>query len=289
MAATVIRGTELAARIRADVAEQVAALYAETGIRPGLATVLIGNDPASQLYVESKRRLSRAVGITDLHQHLPEDSRYEEVAAVLDNLATDPAVSGILLQLPVPPHLDVAALIEHIPREKDVDGLTSQSVGLLVHNKPGLQPCTPAGIIALLDAYGVVLDGATVVVVGRSNLVGKPLAHLLLQRNATVTITHSHTHQLGEVTRNADVVVVAAGVAGLIGAADIKPGATVIDVGINRSANGVRGDVDFSPVSRVAGLITPVPGGVGPMTLALLLSNTLSAARQQHLVLSDMQ
>lgn len=282
MTAGIIDGRAVAAGVRESLKDEVAAFTAETGIRPGLATVLVGEDPASEVYVANKRRSSVAVGMADLHQHVDGDASQAEVEALLRVLAADAAVSGILLQLPVPAHLDAAQLIELIPFEKDVDGLTTMSVGLLAQNKPGLRPCTPSGVIELLDASGVTIEGANVVVIGRSELVGRPVAQLLVNRNATVTIAHSRTKNLAEVCRGADIVVAAVGVKGLITADFIKPGATVIDVGIHRGEEGLSGDVAFAEVAEVAGLITPVPGGVGPMTIAMLLQNTLRAAQLQY-------
>lgn len=279
--AVVVDGRRSAARVREEVARDVAALVAETGKRPGLATVLIGADPASEVYVRNKRAQCRAAGMEDLHRHLPTDVSQREAAAVLDALATDPAVSGILLQLPLPDHLDRVDLLERIPAEKDVDGLTVLSAGLLAQGRDGLRPCTPAGVIRLLDDHGIALRGAEVVVVGRSDLVGKPLAHLLLARDATVTVCHSRTVDLAAVCRRADVVVAAAGVPRLIGADAVRPGAVVIDVGIHREEGGLCGDVDFEAVAPHAGHLSPVPGGVGPMTIAMLLANTVLAARRQ--------
>jgi methylenetetrahydrofolate dehydrogenase (NADP+)/methenyltetrahydrofolate cyclohydrolase len=280
--ARVIDGTAVARRVREDVAGGVAKLLAAGGTPPGLATVLIGDDPASEVYVRNKRRLSVEAGMLDQHRHLPGDVDQERAAALLDELAADPAVSGILLQLPTPKHLDSDALIARIPAEKDVDGLTTLNAGLLMQGRPGLRPCTPAGVMTLLDEYDVPLNGVEAVVVGRSPLVGKPMAQLLLGRHATVTTCHSRTRDVAEVCRRADVLVVAAGIPGLIGADAVKPGATVIDVGIHRGENGLRGDVQFDEVAEVAGLITPVPGGVGPMTIAMLLANTLAAATVQQ-------
>jgi methylenetetrahydrofolate dehydrogenase (NADP+) / methenyltetrahydrofolate cyclohydrolase len=277
-----IDGTAVARRVREDVARGVEKLVAAGGVAPGLATVLVGDDPASEVYVRNKRRLSVEAGMQDLHRHLPGDVDQETVAALVDELAADPAVSGILLQLPTPKHLDSDALIARIPAEKDVDGLTTANAGLLAQGRPGLRPCTPAGVMTLLAEYDVPLSGAEAVVVGRSVLVGKPMAQLLLAQNATVTICHSRTRDLAEVCRRADVLVVAAGIPGIVGADAVKPGATVIDVGIHRGENGLRGDVEFDEVAAVAGAITPVPGGVGPMTIAMLLANTLTAARAQQ-------
>ena len=282
MSATLIDGRAIARAVREEVAREVAAFTAQTGIVPGLATVLVGDDPASAVYVANKRRACVEAGMRDLHRHLPADAPEAEVVALIEQLNADPAVSGILLQLPVPAPLDGARLTGLIDPDKDVDGLTPMSVGRLVRGTPGLRPCTPAGVIELLDRSGVALEGAEAVVVGRSDLVGKPLLHLLLARNATVTACHSRTRDLAAVARRADVLVAAVGVPRLIGADAVKPGATVIDVGINRTDDGLVGDVDFDAVRAVAGKITPVPGGVGPMTIAMLLRNTLEAARLQH-------
>ena len=279
MTARVIDGTAVARRVRADVGRGVAELVTAGGVAPGLATVLVGEDPASEVYVRNKRRLCVEAGMQDLHRHLPADAGQETVAALVDDLAADPAVSGILLQLPLPRHLDADALIARIPAAKDVDGLTTANAGLLAQGRPGLRPCTPAGIVALLDEYEVPLSGAEAVVVGRSVLVGRPMAQLLLARDATVTLCHSRTRDLAEVCRRADVLVVAAGIPGIVDADAVKPGATVIDVGIHRGEDGLRGDVEHAAVSEVAGALTPVPGGVGPMTIAMLLANTLTAAR----------
>lgn len=282
MPATIIDGKAVAASVREEVARDVAAFRDRTGQVPGLATILVGDDPASSIYVANKRKASTEAGIADLHQHLPSASTQQEVAAAIDACNRDPAISGILLQLPVPKGLDGAALTQRIFPEKDVDGLTPASVGRLVQGSPGLRPCTPLGVIELLDRYEVQLEGAEAVVVGRSDLVGKPVASLLLQRNATVTICHSRTRDLPGVCSRADVLVAAVGRAELIDADYVRPGAAVIDVGINRTDDGLRGDVNFAAVLERAGLLTPVPGGVGPMTIAMLLRNTLTAAELQH-------
>jgi methylenetetrahydrofolate dehydrogenase (NADP+) / methenyltetrahydrofolate cyclohydrolase len=280
--AQLIDGRAVARQVRDQVAKGVEQLLAAGGTAPGLATVLIGDDPASEVYVRNKRRLCVDAGMRDLHRHLPGDVDQATAAALVDELAADPAVSGILLQLPTPAHLDSEALLARIPAEKDVDGLTTANAGLLAQGRPGLRPCTPSGVMVLLDQYDVPLQGAEAVVVGRSVLVGKPMAQLLLERNATVTMCHSRTRDLPAVCRRADVLVVAAGIPGLIDADAVKPGATVIDVGIHRGDDGLRGDVDTAGVAEVAGKITPVPGGVGPMTIAMLLANTLTAARSQR-------
>ena len=281
MTAQLVDGTAVARQVREDVAKGVAELAAAGGDPPGLATVLIGDDPASEVYVRNKRRACVAAGMRDLHRHLPSYVSQGDAAALLDELAASPDVSGILLQLPVPAHLDVEELLARIPAGKDVDGLTTANAGLLGQGRAGLRPCTPSGIIALLDRYEVPLAGTQAVVVGRSALVGRPMAQLLIERNATVTMCHSRTRDLKQECRRADVLVVAAGVPGLIGASAIKPGAAVIDVGIHRGEHGLRGDVDFASAAQTAGLITPVPGGVGPMTIAMLLANTLMAATAQ--------
>jgi methylenetetrahydrofolate dehydrogenase (NADP+)/methenyltetrahydrofolate cyclohydrolase len=274
VSARLVDGAAVARRVREEVARDVAGLPEP----PGLATVLVGDDPASAIYVRSKRRRCVEAGIRDLHRHLPGDVTQARAAAVVDELAADPAVTGILLQLPLPRHLDAAALIDRIPPEKDVDGLTEASAGRLALGRPGLRPCTPSGVMLLLDEIGVDPAGAHAVVVGRSDLVGGPMARLLLERNATVTVCHSRTRDLAAVCRLADVLVVAAGVPRLLGADAVATGAAVIDVGVHRTDAGLCGDVDADRVREVAGALTPVPGGVGPMTIAMLLRNTVAAA-----------
>jgi methylenetetrahydrofolate dehydrogenase (NADP+)/methenyltetrahydrofolate cyclohydrolase len=278
----IIDGTRLARTVRARVTEDVTRMSA-AGAVPGLATVLVGDDPASAVYVAAKRRAVREAGMRDLHHHLSARTPQDRVAAVIDELAADPDVSGILLQLPLPPHLAAGRLIDHIPVGKDVDGLTTASAGRLARGDPGLRPCTPSGVLRLLDSESVELRGARVTVVGWGGLVGRPLAQLLLHRGATVTVAHEATTDLAAVTRPADIVVVAAGVPGLIGPEHITRGATVIDVGIHRTADGIRGDVRTSELTGLAGRVTPVPGGVGPMTIAMLLANTVQAARWKAL------
>ncbi|MFL5902636.1 MAG: bifunctional 5,10-methylenetetrahydrofolate dehydrogenase/5,10-methenyltetrahydrofolate cyclohydrolase [Solirubrobacteraceae bacterium] len=279
MTATIIDGKAVAARTRAAVAEGVEAYAAEAGRPPALATVLVGDDPASQIYIANKHRAAEQVGIATTDHRLPADTNRDDLVAVLAGLAADPDVSGILLQLPLPDHLDPDEMVDLIPASKDVDGLTAVSAGRLVQGRPGLRPCTPQGIIELLDAYDVALEGAEAVVVGRSLLVGRPVAGLLLQRHATVTMAHSRTRDLGAVCARADVLVAAVGVPRLVQGDWIKSGAAVIDVGINRLEDGLAGDVEFDAARKRAGVITPVPGGVGPMTIACLLRNTLHAAR----------
>ena len=281
MTATIVDGRAAAARIREEVARGVERLERETGTRPGLATVLVGDDAASEIYVRNKRRVSAEVGIVDHHRHLSAGADQQEVAAVIEECNRDPAISGILLQLPVPQGLDGSSLTALIAPEKDVDGLTPISAGRLMQNTAGLRPCTPLGILELLDQHGVELEGAEAVVVGRSNLVGRPVAAMLEHRNATVTMCHSRTHDLPAVCTRADVLIAAVGVPRMIGPEHVRPRAAVIDVGINRTSDGLVGDVDFERVRERAGLLTPVPGGVGPMTPAMLLRNTLDAARLQ--------
>lgn len=279
---TLMDGKEAARTIRARVAQEVARMARTRRRVPGLATILVGDDPASGVYVAAKRRAIREAGMRDVHRALPQHAAHADVAAVIDELADDPDVSGILLQLPLPKGLDAAALIDRIPAGKDVDGLTTTSAGLLARGADGLRPCTPAGVLRLLDAAQVELRGAHAVVVGHSELVGRPMARMLLQRDATVTVAHKHTADLPALTRLADILVVATGVCGLIGPEHVKPGAVVVDVGIHRTADGLRGDVRTRELQGTAGLLTPVPGGVGPMTIAMLLANTLLAFEQEQ-------
>jgi len=277
---TVIDGRAVAAGVRERVAAEVAELRA-VGVRPGLATVLVGEDPASQVYVRMKRKACEEVGIASVHHDLPADTPQSELGALLESLNADPAVSGILLQLPLPAQIDADEMTGTIAAEKDVDGLTPFSAGLLVHGREGLVPCTPAGVMELLAHAEVELEGARAVVIGRSQLVGRPLAQLLLAANATVTQCHSRTRDLAAVCREADVLVSAVGRPATVTADMVREGAVVIDVGMNRTENGLVGDVDFAAVRAKARAITPVPGGVGPMTIAMLLSNTVRAARLQ--------
>lgn len=288
MSARIIDGKAIAARVRQDVARAVEEFTRASGRAPGLATVLVGEDPASAIYVGGKQRACREVGITPFDRRLPAESSFERVADELEALNVDPDVSGVLLQLPLPGELDGPALTSVIAPEKDVDGLTPVNAGLLSLGRPGLRPCTPMGVLELLADTGVELEGAEAVVVGRSNLFGKPMAQLLLAQNATVTVCHSRTRDLRATCARADVLIAAAGRPRLIERDFVKPGAVVIDVGMNRltpeqagNSSGLVGDVDFAAVSELASAITPVPGGVGPMTIALLLRNTLQAARAQ--------
>ena len=279
--AEIIDGKAIAQQVREEVAQDVAAWTEGGHPAPGLATVLVGEDPASAVYVGGKQKASAEVGIEGFDHRLPADTQQPQVERLLNELGDDPRVSGILLQLPTPPHIDGGALTECIDPAKDVDGLTPISAGLLAKGRPGLRPCTPSGAMELLRRYDVELTGAEAVVVGRSDLVGKPVAALLLAQHATVTICHSRTRDLAEVCRRADVLIAAVGVPGLVQGDWVKDGAVVIDVGINRTDAGLTGDVEFDGAAERARLITPVPGGVGPMTIAMLLRNTLEAARAQ--------
>ena len=279
MTAKILDGAAVAALVRQRVAADVARFVAAGGPAPGLATVLVGGDPASQVYVRRKNEQTVAVGMSSFHRELPADTPQAELDALIDELNADPAVHGILVQSPLPDGLDEARAFARIAPSKDVDGFHPYNVGQLALGRPGLRSCTPAGVIELLDHYAIPLEGADCVVVGRSNIVGKPVALLALQRNATVTLVHSRTRDLASHTRRADLLIVAIGRPAFITAEMVKPGACVIDVGINRTATGLVGDVDTAGVSAVASAITPVPGGVGPMTIAMLLANTLSAAQ----------
>jgi methylenetetrahydrofolate dehydrogenase (NADP+)/methenyltetrahydrofolate cyclohydrolase len=281
MGAQIIDGKAAAARVRAQVAEEVAAFTEEHGRPPGLATILVGEDAASAVYVGGKQKASAEVGIRGFSHTLPADASEQDVADLIEQLNADDAVSGILCQLPVPDHMDGVRLTGMIDARKDVDGLTAQSAGLLALGREGLRPCTPLGVMVLLEEAGVNLQGAEAVVIGRSNLFGKPMAQLLLAANATVTTCHSRTRDLPEVARRADVLIAAIGRPEMVAGDWVKPGAVVIDVGINRTDDGLVGDVDFDAAAERASAITPVPGGVGPMTIACLLRNTLQAARMQ--------
>ena len=279
MSAKIIDGKILAAEVKACAAQAVRFLQERYGVTPCLAVLLVGDDPASQVYVRGKANDCEACGIESRVIRLPTGTTQAELLARLGALAADSAVHGILVQLPLPRHIDPAAVIEAIPPEKDVDGFTPVNAGRLLNGEPCFAPCTPAGCLRMIEAAGVDLDGKHAVVVGRSNIVGKPAALLLMQKNATVTVCHSHTRDLAAVCRTADVLIAAVGKAGFITADMVKPGAVVIDVGINRGADGkLHGDVDFAPVSEIASYITPVPGGVGLMTRAMLMLNTVQAA-----------
>ena len=285
MSATVIDGRLLASRLRERVREGVRALQLEHAVVPGVAVVLVGNDPASQMYVRTKKRRAFEAGIASFAYDLPADTSQADVLALLRELNERRDVHAILVQLPLPEHIDATRIVRAIEPAKDVDGFHPENVGLLGAGRPSLVPCTPLGALRLIHTVRPSLRGLESVIVGRSNIVGKPMAQLLLLEDCTVTVAHSATRDLAAVTRRADVLVVAAGKPGFLGADAIKPGATVIDVGINRvardGASRLEGDVDFLAASRVAGAITPVPGGVGPMTVAVLLDNTLRCAQRQ--------
>jgi methylenetetrahydrofolate dehydrogenase (NADP+)/methenyltetrahydrofolate cyclohydrolase len=281
MSARIIDGKAVAARVREKVAREIS----ELDVTPGLATVLVGDDPASAVYVRMKREDSAEVGIESFHHEPGADVSAEDLVSLLSDLNADERVHGILLQLPLPDHLDQDEFISLIDPAKDVDGLTSVNAGLLMQDRAeAMVPCTPAGVIELLREAGAELEGARAVVLGRSILVGKPLAQLLLGANATVTHCHSRTRDLPAVCREAEVLIAAVGSPGLVTADMVREGATVIDVGTNRTDDGLVGDVDFEAVREKAGAITPVPGGVGPMTRAMLLVNTLRAARRGSVI-----
>jgi methylenetetrahydrofolate dehydrogenase (NADP+)/methenyltetrahydrofolate cyclohydrolase len=279
LSARVIDGKAVAAAVRERVAAEVKTFETEQGRAPLLVTVIVGDDPASEVYVAGKHRACKEVGMRSRHHGLDAETTEEQLLDLVDELNRDPDVDGILVQLPVPDQIDPDRIVAAIDPAKDVDGLTPVNAGLLAHGMPGLVSCTPAGVMELLRHEGVELEGAEAVVVGRSKLVGVPVSRLLLAANATVTVCHSRTRDLAAVCRRADVLVAAVGVPRLLGADAVKPGAVVIDVGVNRTDDGLVGDVDFEAAAASAAAITPVPGGVGPMTVAMLLVNTLAAAR----------
>lgn len=282
MKAQLIDGKALAAATKAEAAAEAAALKAQ-GIEPCLAVILVGEDPASQVYVRGKVRDCGECGIKSLELRMPETTTQAELLDKIAGLAADPTVNGILVQLPLPAHIDERAVIDVIPPEKDVDGFSPVNVGRMQTGQPCFLPCTPAGCIRMIESTGTSLDGKNAVVIGRSNIVGKPAALLLLAKNATVTICHSHTANLKEICAAADILVAAVGRAGFVTGEMVKPGAVVIDVGINRGADGkLHGDVDFEQAAEKAAFITPVPGGVGPMTRAMLMKNTTQAAAMQN-------
>ena len=273
-----IDGKAVAAAVRAEVAERTKKLFDETGIRAGLAVIIVGEDPASEVYVRNKHTACHEAGMHSLEVVMPAETTQAELEAKVDEVSADPAIHGLIVQMPLPSHLDTEAAIERIPFAKDADGLTSGAMGRLMTLQPGPLPCTPAGVIELLKAYDVDMKGAHAVIVGRSEIVGKPQAHLLLKEDCTVTICHSRTKDLEGICQQADILVAAVGRPKMLGAQHVKDGAVVIDVGINRLPEGLCGDVDFDAVQPKARLITPVPGGVGPMTIAMLLKNTVLAA-----------
>ncbi len=278
--AKIIDGKAISAEIRGELAAETRRFAEENGFLPGLAVVIVGEDPASQVYVRNKRRACEEIGFYSEAYELPEATTQEELEALVDRLNEDPKIHGILVQLPLPKHLDETAVLLKIRPDKDVDAFHPYNVGKIMIGDYSFLPCTPAGVMALLERSGVEISGKTCVVIGRSNIVGKPMAMLLLHSNGTVTICHSRTKDLAEVCRRADILVVAIGRADFVGADMVKPGAVVIDVGMNRRADGkLTGDVNFAEVEPIASAITPVPGGVGPMTITMLMQNTLTAAR----------
>lgn len=280
--AKIIDGKAVSASVKEAVAKEAAALK-EKGILVGLAVVIVGNDPASRVYVNNKKKACAACGIESYEYALPEETTEEELLALVERLNGDPAVNGILVQLPLPRQIDEHRIIEAISPKKDVDAFHAVNVGKIMIGDFDFLPCTPSGCMDLIDSTGVPVEGKRCVVIGRSNIVGKPMAMLLLHRNGTVTICHSKTKNLKEICREADILVAAVGRPNFVTADMVKEGAVVIDVGMNRLENGkLCGDVDFEGVSKVAGWITPVPGGVGPMTIATLMRNTLTAAKLQN-------
>lgn len=280
MAATLIDGRAVAKTLKEGIAQRAQAMIAK-GVTPHLAVVLVGEDPASQVYVRNKENGCMRAGIRSTVIRLEESCAQETLEETVKRLNADESVHGILVQLPLPRHLDEASVLRLIDPDKDVDGFHAMNSGRLMNGEPGFVPCTPLGVMELLRHYGIDPAGKRAVVIGRSNIVGKPMAMLLLAANATVTICHSRTQNLAEITRQADILVAAVGHANFVTADMVKPGAAVIDVGINRVDGGLVGDVDFDAVSQVAGYITPVPGGVGQMTIAMLLANTLDAAQKR--------
>lgn len=279
MAATIIDGRAVAKAFKEEIATRTAEII-QSGIVPHLAVVLVGENPASQVYVRNKENACIKAGMRSTVIRMDHECTQQELEDTVMRLNEDPTVHGILVQLPLPAHLDEASVLRLIDPDKDVDGFHAMNSGRLMNGQPGFVPCTPLGVMKLLEAYDIPVAGKHAVVIGRSNIVGKPMAMLLLAANATVTICHSRTQHLAEITRQADILVAAVGKAGFVTADMVKPGAVVIDVGINRVDGQIVGDVDYEGVSKTAGYITPVPGGVGQMTIALLLSNTLDAVKR---------
>ncbi|MFY9187972.1 MAG: bifunctional methylenetetrahydrofolate dehydrogenase/methenyltetrahydrofolate cyclohydrolase FolD [bacterium] len=277
MTAQILDGKKVAADVRASIGAEIERLKGR-GVTPGLAVVLVGEDPASQVYVRSKEKACQAVGMNSFLHRLPAATEQDRLLELIKQLNAAPAVHGILVQLPLPPQIDADVVLQAIDPAKDVDGFHPFNAGKLMAGLKTFVPCTPRGIMHLLAVYNIPLKGKQAVVIGRSNIVGKPIAHLLLAQHATVTVCHSRTVGLSDITRRADVLVAAVGRPHMVTADMIKPGATVVDVGINRLPEGLVGDVDFEAAKEVAGYITPVPGGVGPLTIAMLLQNTLEAA-----------
>ena len=278
--AKLIDGKAISAEVRAEIKSETADFVAKTGIRPGLAVIIVGEDPASQVYVRNKKRACEEVGFYSESYELPASTSQEELEALVEKLNAAPNIHGILVQLPLPKHLDEEKVLLKIHPDKDVDAFHPYNVGRIMIGNYRFLPCTPAGVMTLIERSGITVEGKTCVVVGRSNIVGKPMAMLLLHANGTVTVCHSRTPNLKEVCRRADILVAAIGKADFFGADMVKEGAVVIDVGMNRNAEGkLTGDVDFDAVEPIASHITPVPGGVGPMTITMLMKNTLTAAR----------
>ena len=279
MAAQILSGKEMSESLRKQIAERVARLK-EQGVTPGLAVILVGNDPASEIYVQNKGNGCTETGMYSRTLNMPEETTQEQLEAAIEELNADPAIHGILVQLPLPKHLDENAALAKILPEKDVDGFHLINAGHMLTGTEGVVACTPRGALYMIKSTGLDLNGKEAVVIGRSNIVGKPMAMLLLRENCTVTMCHSRTKNLAEHTRRADILVAAVGKAGFVTADMVKPGAVVIDVGINRVDGKVKGDVDFDAVKEIAGWITPVPGGVGKMTITMLLANTVEAAER---------
>lgn len=281
MAARLIDGKILSQVVRDQIAKDTAALLAESGVTPGLAAILVGDDPASHLYVKNKHKACEAVGMHVADHTLPASTSQADLLALLDKINDDPLIHGILVQLPLPKHMDSALILNAVLPEKDADGFHPYNIGRLVEGHPIFEACTPRGVIKMIESTGVGIAGKRAVVVGRSNIVGKPVALMLLHRHATVTICHSRTTDLAAVCREAEILVVAIGKAKFVTADMVRDGAVVVDVGVNRIEDGkFIGDVDFEPVSHKAGWLSPVPGGVGPMTIAMLLQNTLESAQR---------
>ncbi|MSQ76986.1 MAG: bifunctional methylenetetrahydrofolate dehydrogenase/methenyltetrahydrofolate cyclohydrolase FolD [Nitrospiraceae bacterium] len=281
MAAKLIDGKVLAQSIRERIAKDVAELHAKTGVRPGLAAILVGDDPASHLYVKNKQKACDAAGIYVDEHKLPASMSQADLLALIEKKNADPKVHGILVQLPLPKHIDSKVILDAVSPSKDADGFHPYNLGRLVEGNPVFEACTPKGVIKMIESTGVGIEGKRAVVVGRSNIVGKPVALMLLHRHATITICHSKTKDLPAVCREAEILVVAIGKAKFVTADMVREGAVVIDVGVNRLSDGTFvGDVDFGPVSQKAGWISPVPGGVGPMTITMLLYNTVEAAKR---------
>lgn len=286
MSAKIIDGNKIAEAMRSEIAQRARELHDKSGVIPGLAAVLVGDDPGSQIYVRNKRRACEKVGLNSWLHKLSADTAQSELLELVHHLNADPAVHGILVQLPLPKQIQEAAIVDAVSPAKDVDGFGPVNLGLLAAGRPKFLPCTPHGVQQMLVRSDIAIDGRHVVIVGRSNIVGKPLSLILMQKaagaNATVTVCHSRTSDIGAITRQGDIVVVAIGQARFLKADMVRPGAAVIDVGINRVDGAIVGDVDFEAVREVAGAISPVPGGVGPMTITMLLHNTVEAARMSQ-------